>query len=111
MIKDGKSYRGFLGPFSLPDEEREIILYNYIELQSDDEFDKKSKQYEYEKKFTKVVKTYIDVEKNIVVNDYDMSEYNKWLDEKEKTHARTHARIRKKLRLRWFRQSRCRRCN
>lgn len=80
IIKDGISYKGFLGPFSLPDEDREIILTNDIILQSDEWYDEKSKEYEYQKKFTKIVKTYIDVEKNIVVHDYDMSEYENWCD-------------------------------
>jgi len=84
VIKDGKSYKGFLGPFSLPDEEREITLLNYKELQNDDEYDEKTGQYEYEKKFTKIIGTYIDLEKNIIVNDYDIDAFNKWLEEKKK---------------------------
>lgn len=76
VIKDGKSYKGFMGPFSLPDESREIILYTPDGLLYD-------KKYDADKIFKVVKSTYIDLEKNIVVHDYDIKDYVKWCDEQE----------------------------
>jgi hypothetical protein len=72
IIKDDKVHEGFSKYYSLPNEEREIVLeipevlYEYPE---------------YKTKFTKIINTYVDIEKNIIIEDYDTTEYEKWCDD------------------------------
>lgn len=76
VIYDGNSYKGFANRYSSTNENAAIVLeindvlYEYSDFNSDE-------------LFNKVTGIYIDAEKNIVIKDYDMSEYNKWCDEKE----------------------------
>ncbi len=72
VIKNGEKHSGFTKWYSLPNEDREIVLYFPEGL---------DKHPEYEKCFNKVKQTYIDLEKDIVIKDYDMKEYHKWCDE------------------------------
>lgn len=70
IIVDGKPYKGYVDHYSLPNEEKEIVIHTPEEW----------KYYpEAESKFTKVNKVYINIEKSIVIKDYDTSEYEKWL--------------------------------
>lgn len=71
VIRDGEHCKGFLGPCALPDETKELILYTPDELLEMEE-------YKPDELFTTIKNTYIDLEKNIVVYDYDMSKYFKW---------------------------------
>jgi len=79
VIIGGKKYKGFLGPFSLPNEEREITLETYDDLLCDPEYNPR-------KLFTKVKSTYIDLEKNIVVRNYDTKDFESWLNQKKNNH-------------------------
>ncbi|HZJ83584.1 MAG TPA: hypothetical protein VFD57_07225 [Clostridia bacterium] len=67
IIVDGKCYKGITKHYSLPNEEKEIILYT-------------PEEWEYypdiESKFNKINNLYINIEKDIVIKDYDMKEYN-----------------------------------
>ena len=77
IIKDGNSSKGFVDHFSLPDEDKEVIL-NIPEYWND--------YPELEGKITKVKNTYINVEKGIVVKDYDLKEYLEYIDQLWKQH-------------------------
>ena len=76
VIINDQSYKGFAGDYSTPDESMSIILETDKEFYLYDDF-------EPEKFFTKVIGTYIDIEKNVVIKDYDMSEFNEWYSIKE----------------------------
>jgi len=70
--KFNETYEGFTKWYSTPDEEKEIVLYEPENL----------KYYpEYKEKFNKIKYTYVNIEKEIVIEDYDMTEYNNWVDE------------------------------
>jgi len=71
LITNGESLFGFTKWYSLPNEDKEIVVYIPDFLRDKPEF----KDY-----FQIVVYTYINIEKNIVIKDYDMTEYNKWVD-------------------------------
>jgi len=75
VIIDGCSSKGFAGGYSTPSEADSLILETDDVLYLYEDYDP-------EKLFTKVLGTYIDIEKNVVIKDYDMTEYNKWVDEK-----------------------------
>jgi hypothetical protein len=75
IIKDGKVYKGFTKWCSLSDEEKEIVLYKPEELRDYPDF---------ESKFRYIKQTYINIEKNIVINDYDMKEYCEYCDNLKK---------------------------
>jgi hypothetical protein len=67
-----KEYSGLTKWYSLPSEEKEIVLERPMEW----------KYYpDIEKKFTIVNNIYINIEKNIVIKDYDMEDYNKYCKE------------------------------
>ena len=74
VIQDGHSYKGFVDHYSLPDEDRAIslkineVLYCY-------------KDFDPDKLFTKVIGIYVDIEKHVVIKDYDMTDYNNWCEE------------------------------
>lgn len=75
-----KVYEGFIRWYSLPSEEKEVVLYIPESL---DPYP------EYRQKFNKIKNTYVNIEKNIVIKDYDMTEYNNWVDELYKKHQQT----------------------
>lgn len=72
VIIDEVPYKGIMGSASLPNEEKEIILHT-------------PKEWSYcpgiENYFNRVKKVYINLEKNIVIKDYDMSDYNEFCKE------------------------------
>lgn len=76
VIYNGHSYKGFAKHYSSTGDEAEIvlnideILYEYTDFDLDE-------------LFTKVIEIYINTEKNVVIKDYDMNEYNKWCESKE----------------------------
>lgn len=73
--KNNETYEGFTKWYSTPDEEKEIVLYEPENL----------KYYpDYKKKFNKIKYSYINIEKEIVIEDYDMTEYNNWVEELSK---------------------------
>ncbi len=70
IIKDGKTIaKGFGIHFSLTDETKELIL-NTPETWKD--------YPEMESKFTKILNTYVDLEKCIIINDYDRTDYENY---------------------------------
>lgn len=69
---ENQKLKGFIKWYSLPGEEKGLVLYEPEELEL---------YPEYKEKFNKVKNTYIDIEKNIVIKDYDMSKYNNWINE------------------------------
>ncbi len=79
VFQDGNIVaQGFSKHYSLPDEGRSLTLYIPEELTKYPDFMP-------DDLFIHVAKTYIDLEKNIVINDYDMKQFNSWCDEKEET--------------------------
>jgi len=68
---DGKTYKGVMDKVSLPHEEKEIVLYTPEEWADYPDI---------EEKFKKVKNVYINIEKNIVIKDYDINEYNKYCE-------------------------------
>lgn len=74
---NGQTYKGFAGGFSTPDENMALIL------ELDTWFDE-YENFNPEELFKKVTRTYFDIERNVVIKDCDMSEYNKWDLKKEK---------------------------
>jgi hypothetical protein len=78
--KDGKTHEGFILWYSLPGEEKELVLYTPNDLEP---------YPEYREKISKVKCTYVNIEKDIVIKDYDTTEYNKWCDELRRTHQQT----------------------
>lgn len=77
---NGTPIKGFAKHYSLPDEEKSIVLETPDVLYC-------YKDYDPERLFTKVIYTYIDTEKNIVIKDYDTSDYVAWCEVKEKEFA------------------------
>lgn len=79
IVKDGKSLaEGFVKYYSLPNEEKEVIIYDPCEL----------KDYpEYKDRITQVKQVYFNLDKNIVIYDYDLEDYYKFCDEIEKKYA------------------------
>ncbi|QUH20248.1 hypothetical protein [Alkaliphilus sp. B6464] len=75
VIQDGQSYKGFAYEYSTLNEDMSIVLGIDKSFYEHDDFD-------IDRLFTKVIGTYIDIEKNVVIKDYDMSEYYKWNEEK-----------------------------
>ena len=71
IIHGSEKLSGFTKWYSLPNEDKEIVLF---------EPDFLAGHPEYKEKFTKVIYTYVNIEKNIVILDYDISEYEKWID-------------------------------
>jgi hypothetical protein len=73
IIKDGKVIaKGFDKSFSFSDEGRELIL----------DIPETWKDYpDIESKFTKINQTYVELDKSIIVNDYDLTEYKKFVQE------------------------------
>lgn len=78
--KDGKTHEGFIMWYSLPGEEKELVLYTPDDLEP---------YPEYRLKLSKVKCTYVNIEKDIVIKDYDTTEYDKWCDELRRTHQQT----------------------
>lgn len=76
ILKDGVSIEGFTQWYSLPDEEKEIVIYTPDYLQEDPYYK------DYRDNFNLIKQTYINIEKNIVINDYDMENYYSWLQKK-----------------------------
>ncbi|WP_373845382.1 hypothetical protein [Clostridium sp.] len=68
---DGEEYEGFVQYYSLPNESKSIVIYIPEEL---DDYP------EYKDYIKKVRRTYIDLEKNIVIKDYDIKEYSKYCE-------------------------------
>lgn len=68
---NGKEYEGFVKHYSLPNEEKSIVLYTPEGL---DDYP------EYKNYINKVAGTYINLEKNIVIEDYDIKEYEKFCE-------------------------------
>jgi hypothetical protein len=67
VIKDGKVlYKGFVDKFALPDEDKELLLNIPEEWEEYPEI---------EQQFTRVKHTYINLDKGIVINEYDLSNY------------------------------------
>lgn len=69
---NGKEHKGFTKYCSLPNESKSMVLYIPEEL---DDYP------EYIDKIKKVRQTYIDLEKNIVIKDYDIKEYKAFINE------------------------------
>lgn len=65
---NGQVYEGFADCYSLPNEEKEIILYIPENWEDNPELKESIKR---------VKKTYINLEKNIVIKDYDIIEHNR----------------------------------
>lgn len=78
IIKGTDVYEGFTREYSLPDEEKELIIYTPDYLQRDPHYA------EYRDKFKIVNQTYVNIEKNIVIKDYDMKDYYSWMEVKIK---------------------------
>lgn len=76
VIINGQSSKGFAGDYSAANETMSLILETDSSLYLYDDYDP-------EILFTKVIGTYIDIERNVVIKDYDMSEYYKWIESKE----------------------------
>ncbi|WP_024834142.1 hypothetical protein [Ruminiclostridium josui] len=76
---NGKPIKGFAKHYLLPDEEKSIVLETPDVLYYYDDYDP-------ERLFTKVINTYVDIEKNIVIKDYDTSDYVAWCQSKAKKH-------------------------
>lgn len=68
VIYNGETYEGFADCYSLPNEEKEIVLYIPENWECYPELKESIKR---------VKKTYINLEKNIVIQDYDITEHNK----------------------------------
>lgn len=68
IIIGDKEYEGFVDCYSLPNEEKEIVLYIPENWECYPELKESIKR---------VNKTYINLEKNIVIKEYDIAEHNK----------------------------------
>ncbi|SDZ19019.1 DUF6338 family protein [Tindallia californiensis] len=75
ILPDGKSEKGFAYCYSTPNEEKSLILGIDEVLFEFEDFD-------VERLFHNVKETYIDIEKNVVIKDYDMSDYIDWQESK-----------------------------
>ncbi len=74
ITKDGKTYKGFVETYSLPDEEREIILHMPENAESYPEaFDLLRKK-----------KIYFNMEKGIIIEDYDTNKFFEKISELSK---------------------------
>lgn len=71
VIINTQSLSGFTKWYSLPNEDKEIVLHEPESLEH---------YPDYKKLFKKIAFTYVNIEKNIVIKDYDMTEYNNWID-------------------------------
>lgn len=80
VIINGQSYKGFAGEYSTLNENISIILEINKNIYTYDDFD-------INELFTDVIGTYIDIEKNVVIKDYDISKYEKWCKEKTMENA------------------------
>lgn len=77
---NGKIYKGITKWYSLPNEEKEIVIF------MPDEW----KYYPgIEKNFKTIKQIYINIEKNIVIKDYDMQEYNSFCEQLKKEQRET----------------------
>lgn len=75
VIINGNTNKGFAGAYSTPDETMALTLETDAGFYDFDDYDP-------EKLFTKVIRTYIDIEKNVVIKDYDMTEFYAWCNTK-----------------------------
>lgn len=75
IIKNGNSYKGFAKCYSLSTEDAAIVLETDIVLYQ-------NQDYNPDELFTDVIGIYIDLEKDVVIKDYDMSKYDIWCEEK-----------------------------
>lgn len=72
---NGETLKGYTKSYSLPGDEKELIISTPIEW--DDYPD-------IEQKFTKVRKIYINMEKNIIIKEFDQEDYKAYCEELHK---------------------------